>query len=351
MSARRLTRGVAVAAVLTLAAPVAAQSLLERPPALSGDWVGRSGVVYFHFLHRFTRSDPPARKVSNAPTFLVATGLPFHTLVGVQYATNSSLAPRFPNEWEFFVRWAPLREERGAPFDVGGQVGYNIAAESVDGELTLARRIGPLRLLAVGRALADPYVKGEVDFAVGGGGTVRLLHWLALAGDYVTLTELDDARGERGAWSAGVHFAIPHTPHTVSLQVANTNNATLQSASRGGAQRRYGFEFTIPFTLARYFGRSPRPPAVEPVAPTGPTAQAAIRGFAFAPQQLDVAAGTTVIWKNEDQVAHTVTADDGSWESPLIPPGGTWARRFDSPGRVTFYCTPHPFMKGTVIVR
>ena len=51
------------------------------------------------------------------------------------------------------------------------------------------------------------------------------------------------------------HVAIPGTPHTFSLQATNTSTATLEGASRGTSQRRYGFEFTIPFTLARYFGR------------------------------------------------------------------------------------------------
>ena len=77
----------------------------------------------------------------------------------------------------------------------------------------------------------------------------------------MTLTHRDSVAGEKPAWSAGVHVAIPGTPHTLSIQATNTNTATLQGASRGTSQRRYGFEFTIPITLARYFGRrQPTPP-------------------------------------------------------------------------------------------
>ena len=76
-----------------------AQSLMERSPNLSGNWVGTNGRLYFHFLHRFTSSDAPERKVSNVPTFTMAVGLPARTLVGAHYATNSQLAPRYPNEW------------------------------------------------------------------------------------------------------------------------------------------------------------------------------------------------------------------------------------------------------------
>jgi hypothetical protein len=37
----------------------------------------------------------------------------------VHYATNSELSPRYPNEWEFFGRVAPLDQARGAPIDAG----------------------------------------------------------------------------------------------------------------------------------------------------------------------------------------------------------------------------------------
>jgi hypothetical protein len=74
--------------------------------------------------------------------------LPKHFLAGLSYSTNSTLAPRFPNEWEAFARWAPLSEDYGAPADVGGQIGYNNAAEGIDGEVSLARRLGIARSLS-----------------------------------------------------------------------------------------------------------------------------------------------------------------------------------------------------------
>src|SRR5439155_17942958 len=45
------------------------------------------------------------------------------------------------------------------------------------------------------------------------------------------------------------------TPHTLSLQATNTLVNTLQGASRGTKDVRYGFEFTVPLTLRRYFGK------------------------------------------------------------------------------------------------
>jgi hypothetical protein len=244
---------IAGALILTLPVAAGAQSLLDRPPNISGDWTGAPGTLYFHFIHRFSTSSAPERKVSNVPTFLLAAGLPMRFLAGVNYSTNSTLAPRFPNEWEVFARWAPLSEDIGSPIDLGGQIGYNNAAEGVDGEVSVARRFGPARLIAVGRALSNPVESGNARFAFGGGGTIRLGTYVALAGDVSSLTSRDSS--ERVAWSAGIHLAIPLSPHTFSLQVTNTLVSTLQGVSRGADGRRYGFEFTIPLTLRRYFGR------------------------------------------------------------------------------------------------
>jgi plastocyanin len=350
-----------VVLLLLLAAPTtpaaSAQSLLDRPPNLSGDWVGVSGTLYFNFLHRFSTSPAPERKVANVPTFAIAAGLPARTLVGAHYATNSQLAPRYPNEWEFFVRHSPFSQAAGAPLDMAAQVGYNLASEGVDGEVSVARREGPVRVMLVGRILADPFVAGQTRFAGGAGATLRLGRYVALAGDAASIfNPLDD---ERLAWSAGLHLALPHTPHTLSLHAANTNAATLQGASRGEDEVRYGFEFTVPLTLRRWFGgTAPAPAPASHAAPAaavrggaGEVVGAGIRGFAFTPGRLEVAVGTTIEWKNDDPVAHTVTADDGSFDSGSIESGAIWRHSFDTPGTYTFTCAPHPFMKGSVVVR
>jgi plastocyanin len=341
--------------------PLWAQSLLDRPPNISGAWVSPTGTIEFNFLHRFVASDEPERKITSFPTFLVGTGLPHRTMIGFLYATNSTLAPRYPNEWEFFGRWLALSQDAGAPVDLGGQVGYNLAAEGLDGEITVARSLGKVRLIGVTRVLDDPSEGGDVDVAVGGGLVLRLQRYIALAGDVVTLTDRDSLLGEKVAWSAGVQLAIPGSPHTLSLQATNTNTATLQGASRGSSQVRYGFEFTIPITLSRYFGKHqppPPPPAAGPTA-AGDTSMAAskasikagIKSLAFQPNRIEITAGTTVTWTNNDPLEHSVTAVDRSFDSGLIKSGGTWRYTFTRPGTYQFYCQPHPFMKGVVIVK
>ena len=346
--------------VIAMGREASAQTVLDRTPNLSGAWIGPPGVLHFNFLHRFSSSPAPERKVSSAPTFLFAAGLPARTLLGVHYASNSELSPRYPNEWELFGRYAPLDQELGAPIDASAQVGYNLAAEGLDAEAAVARRQGPVRVLAALRLLAEPGENGGSDLAVAGGVAIRLTRAIALSGDVASLTER--VSGEEVAWAAGLSLAIPHTPHTLSLHATNTNNATLQSSSRGTGETRYGFEFTIPVTLSRYFGRrraapdttglAATPGAVRPPAAAGgDSITAVVQDFMFRPTRIEVAAGTTVTWTNGGQVLHTVTAEDRSFDSGPIEAGERHAITFTRPGRFTFHCTPHPFMRGEVVVR
>ena len=350
---------IAVVCALASGPVVAAQSVMDRTPNLDGAWVGAPGMLHFNFLHRFSISSAPGRKVTATPTFLLAAGLPYRTLIGAHYATNSVLSPQYPNEWEFFGRVAVLEQKSGAPLDAAAQVGYNLAAQGPDGEASVARQQGSVRVLAALRVLADPGT--GTDVAVGSGVAVRLNRYLALSGDVTTLTKRGP--GEKVAWGAGINLAIPRTPHTLSLQATNTNNASLQSASRGTSNTRYGFEFTIPLTLSRYFGRgSPPPPQPqpEPAAPEAgadtsraatATVSATVEDFSFQPGRLVVKPGTTVVWTNQGQVVHTVTAEDGSFESGEIQPGARGSVTFSRPGTYPYHCTPHPFMEGVVEVR
>lgn len=343
-----------------LAAPVAgAQTVLNRTPNLTGGWVGTAGVLHFNFLHRFSVSSAPERKVTSTPTFLVAAGLPARTLLGVHYATNSELSARYPNEWELFGRVAPLAQESGSPIDAAAQVGYNLAAEGLDAEAAVARRQGPVRVLAALRVLADPGPAGGTDVALATGAVVRLTRHIGISADVATLTNRNPA--EKVAWGIGLNLAIPRAPHTISLHATNINNATLQSSSRGTNETRYGFEFTIPLTLSRYFGSDAPGAATVDTPPqetqrdaakaSRDTVSAAIEDFVFRSNRLEITAGTTVVWTNRGQVIHTVTARDGSFDSGNIEPGEQWSMTFTGTGTFPFHCTPHPFMRGVVVVR
>ena len=317
------------------------QSVLDRPPNLSGGWIGPTGTLQFNFVHRFGVGDAPTRKVTNSPTFLLSYRLPAPLLIGFNYATSSDIAAAFPNEWEFFARYAH------GPLALQGS--YNQAAASFDAELTAAKKFGAVRAMAVGRLLTNGYNSDTTRYAVGGGAVLRLNRWFALAGDVTSL--LERRAGEEIAWGAGLQIEIPYTPHSLSLQVTNTNTGTLQGVSRGLDRVRGGFEFTIPFTLSRYFGARGPSKAVEAGAAAAGASGVEMKGVKFLPSRIEIAAGATVTWTNNDPLAHTVTADDGTWDSGTIDPGKTFSRTFTQPGEYTVHCTPHPFMKAVIVVR
>src|SRR6476646_10797974 len=77
--------------------------------------------------------------------------------------------------------------------------------------------------------------------------------------------------------------------------------------------------------------------------------QVIMKGIRFQPAELNVHPGETVDFKNEDIVAHTVTADDGSFNSGLIQPGSSWKMTVQKAGTLAYHCTPHPNMKATLV--
>lgn len=66
-----------------------------------------------------------------------------------------------------------------------------------------------------------------------------------------------------------------------------------------------------------------------------------IRDVEFLPETLRVEVGEKVTWANLDGFAHTVTADDGSFDSGLLEGGETWSFTFSRPGTYRYHCTPH----------
>jgi plastocyanin/uncharacterized membrane protein len=72
-----------------------------------------------------------------------------------------------------------------------------------------------------------------------------------------------------------------------------------------------------------------------------------IRQMHFEPADLAAQPGDTILWKNEDIFSHTVTANDGSFDSGLIAPGATWQTTFKS--AVAYHCRPHPNMSAQIV--
>lgn len=72
--------------------------------------------------------------------------------------------------------------------------------------------------------------------------------------------------------------------------------------------------------------------------------------FAFEPGTLSVPVGTTVTWTNRGERPHTITADDGSFDSGRLDPGEEFSFTFDTAGSFTYFCGFHPDMQGEIVV-
>ncbi len=75
----------------------------------------------------------------------------------------------------------------------------------------------------------------------------------------------------------------------------------------------------------------------------------------FTPRELHIQPGQTVTWMNNGQTGHTVTADEGSFDSHTFQPGAQYTHTFTTPGRYPYYCALHGAaggygMAGVIIV-
>lgn len=66
---------------------------------------------------------------------------------------------------------------------------------------------------------------------------------------------------------------------------------------------------------------------------------------------ITVSVGQEVTVANRDGFAHTWTADDGTFNSGSIEPGGQFAFTFTEAGEYTFFCGIHPAMTGSISVQ
>ena len=76
-----------------------------------------------------------------------------------------------------------------------------------------------------------------------------------------------------------------------------------------------------------------------------------IENFKFLPGNLTVPAGTTVIWKNEDDSPHRIGDKNGTFKSAALDTDDTFSHTFTAPGEYPYICTIHPYMVGKIIVK
>ena len=79
-------------------------------------------------------------------------------------------------------------------------------------------------------------------------------------------------------------------------------------------------------------------------------ATAKIDNFTFVPARLTVKAGTTVTWRNEDDIPHTVTSAARLFRSKALDTDDSFSFTFTEPGIYEYFCSLHPRMTATIVV-
>ncbi len=120
---------------------------------------------------------------------------------------------------------------------------------------------------------------------------------------------------------------------------------TIQSPSPLPAIPRTTLETLVPAsTTLSVPATTPLPSASVPVT---------IENLEFNPVTITVSAGSTVKWTNLDNVPHDVTTTGQApvpFTSATLRKGDSYEHTFTQPGTYNYYCSIHPFMKGTVVV-
>jgi len=99
---------------------------------------------------------------------------------------------------------------------------------------------------------------------------------------------------------------------------------------------------TVALAAARAVGASPQQAA---------TAEVKIDNFSFGPATLTVAPGTTVTWVNHDDIPHTVVSTDSVFKSKVLDTDEKFSFTFTKTGTYPYFCSIHPKMTATVVVK
>jgi plastocyanin len=92
------------------------------------------------------------------------------------------------------------------------------------------------------------------------------------------------------------------------------------------------------------------PASTPTTAPSSSGNSVTIMNFSFNPKSLTVKVGTKVTWTNQDSVTHTVTADQGAFNS-TVPSGNSFSFTFTKAGTYAYHCMIHPSMTATIVVQ
>lgn len=82
-----------------------------------------------------------------------------------------------------------------------------------------------------------------------------------------------------------------------------------------------------------------------------PTAAVEIGNFTFKAPVTTVKVGTRVTWTNRDDIPHTIVSNDGLFKSKVLDTGDNFSFTFAKAGQFGYFCSLHPHMTGSILVR
>jgi plastocyanin len=91
--------------------------------------------------------------------------------------------------------------------------------------------------------------------------------------------------------------------------------------------------------------------AAAAVALAAVTRVVAIKETGFSPDTRTIQTGDSIRWRNDDKVNHQVVADNGHFASPVLRPGQTFTREFNTAGTYRYRDALEPAERGTIVVR
>ena len=130
-----------------------------------------------------------------------------------------------------------------------------------------------------------------------------------------------------------------------ALALAGGALAGCGGGDNGGGGGGYGGGTSTPATTATAATSTPGTAATSGPVPIS------LKDIAYHPQNVAVHEGQAVRWTNDDDVAHTVTAQSGAtFDSGTLKPGikAFYETTMRNAGTVTYHCTIHPNMTGRI---
>lgn len=77
-----------------------------------------------------------------------------------------------------------------------------------------------------------------------------------------------------------------------------------------------------------------------------------IKNFAYSKKTVTIRVGQRIKWVNRDEHRHNAySSKSGGPKGPLLGKGKSWTWTAKKAGTFSYYCTPHTFMKGKIVVK